>query len=162
LPSVGGERPQLGVLVTPSMLYGGVDADEPAGAAVKPCCGPDPLSQARVAELPDLPWMNWVNEIPPALAQRIACDAQVWRAVLDPATGLPLEVGRAHRVVPHWIRKALHARDRGCRWPGCRAPAAWTDAHHLVPWCSVARPMSTTCCCCADIITTRSTRDSGP
>ena len=32
------------------------------------------------------------------------------------------------------MRKALHARDRGCRWPGCDAPAAWTDAHHLTAW----------------------------
>ena len=78
--------------------------------------------------------MNWINEIPTALAQRLACDAELWRAVLDPATGLPLEVGRAHRVVPYWIRKALHARDRGCRWPGCQVPAAWTDAHHLIAW----------------------------
>jgi hypothetical protein len=36
--------------------------------------------------------------------------------------------------VPSWLRKALHARDRGCRFPGCRAPVAWTDAHHLRPW----------------------------
>ncbi len=43
---------------------------------------------------------------------------------LDPATGLPLEVRRTHRIVPHWIRKALHARDRGCRWPGRDVPAA--------------------------------------
>jgi len=137
LPSVGGERPHLGVLVTPTMLYSGAgDADRGPTGAVAPCCRPDPdaLVQAGVPSLPDLPWMNWVDEVPPELAQRIACDAQVWRAVLDPATGLPLEVGRAHRVVPHWIRRALHARDRGCRWPGCQAPAAWTDAHHLLPW----------------------------
>jgi hypothetical protein len=94
----------------------------------------DLLGQVGVAPLPELPWMNWAGEIPTALAQRLACDCEVWRAILDPATGLPLEVGRAHRIVPHWIRKALHARDRGCRWPGCNAPAAWTDAHHLVEW----------------------------
>jgi hypothetical protein len=54
--------------------------------------------------------------------------------ILDPATGLPLEVGRAHRIVPEWIRKALHARDRGCRWPGCTAPGSWCEAHHLLAW----------------------------
>jgi hypothetical protein len=96
--------------------------------------GTDPLSQAGVPPLPEPPWMNWAGDIPTELAQRIACDCEVWRAVLDPTTGLPLEVGRAHRIVPHWIRKALHARDRGCRWPGCDAPAAWTDAHHLLDW----------------------------
>jgi len=64
----------------------------------------------------------------------LACDCDIWRIVLDPATGLPLHVGRAHRLVPHWMRKALHARDRGCRWPGCDAPVSWTDAHHLTAW----------------------------
>ena len=53
---------------------------------------------------------------------------------MDPLTGLPLEVGRAHRVVPYWIRKALVARDRGCRWTGCAAPPAWCEAHHLISW----------------------------
>ena len=96
--------------------------------------GSDLLSQAGVPPLPEPPWMGWAGEIPTALAQRLACDCRVWRAVLDPATGLPLEVGRTHRIVPHWIRKALHARDRGCRWPGCAAPTAWTDAHHLIEW----------------------------
>jgi hypothetical protein len=87
-----------------------------------------------VPPLPQPAWLDWFGEIPAALAQRLACDASVWRIVLDPATGLPLDVGRAHRLVPPWIRRALHARDRGCRWPGCEAPSAWTDAHHLTAW----------------------------
>ena len=29
-------------------------------------------------------------------------------------------------------RRALAARDGGCVFPGCDAPAAWTDAHHVV------------------------------
>lgn len=82
----------------------------------------------------DPPWLNWIGPIPPTIAQRIACDADIWRIILDPTTGTPLDVGRGHRLVPHWIRRALHARDRGCRWPGCPTPAEWTDAHHLDPW----------------------------
>jgi hypothetical protein len=78
--------------------------------------------------------LDWFGDIPAAIAQRIACDCDVWRCVLDPNTGLPLEVGRTHRIVPHWIRKALHARDQGCRFPGCTAPVAWTDAHHWKSW----------------------------
>jgi hypothetical protein len=58
----------------------------------------------------------------------------VWRIVMDPGRGLPLNVGRAYRIVPHWMRKALHTRDRSCRWPGCDVPAAWCDAHHEIPW----------------------------
>ena len=54
--------------------------------------------------------------------------------VLDPVNGLPLDVGRAHRLVPYWMRKALYARDRGCRWAGCDVPGPWCDAHHLLAW----------------------------
>lgn len=94
----------------------------------------DALGRLGVPARPDPPWLHWAGDVPSSLAQRIACDSNVWRAVLDPATGLPLDVGRAYRIVPHWIRKALHARDRGCRWPGCDVPAAWTDAHHVLEW----------------------------
>jgi hypothetical protein len=31
-------------------------------------------------------------------------------------------------------RKALQVRDKGCRWPGCDRPAAWTAGHHFVHW----------------------------
>jgi hypothetical protein len=110
LPTVGGVRPQIGILVSARTLLGTAEADD------KPA------------------WLHGVGEIPPELAQRIACDASVWRLVLDPANGLPLELGRTVRVVPPWLRKALEARDRGCRWPGCTAPAAWCDVHHYVPW----------------------------
>jgi Domain of unknown function (DUF222) len=96
--------------------------------------GLDRLTRAGVPPLPQPAWLDWFGEIPAAVAQRLACDASIWRIVLDPATGLPLDVGRKHRLVPPWIRRALHARDRGCRWPGCQAPSSWCDAHHLQAW----------------------------
>jgi len=92
------------------------------------------LFEAGVLGLPEPARLDWFGDIPAAIAQRIACDCDVWRCVLDQNTGLPLEVGRTHRIVPHWIRKALHARDQGCRFPGCTAPVAWTDAHHRIAW----------------------------
>jgi hypothetical protein len=136
LGSQGAERPSQGSAGLDGSRSGGSrsTAAPSTGDAERQARTRDLLGEVGVAPLPELPWMNWAGEISTALAQRIACDCQVWRAILDPATGLPLEVGRAHRIVPHWIRKALHARDRGCRWPGCTAPTAWTDAHHLVEW----------------------------
>jgi len=92
------------------------------------------LFDAGVTGLSEPARLDWFGDIPAAIAQRIACDCDVWRCVLDKDTGLPLEVGRTHRIVPHWIRKALHARDQGCRFPGCTAPVAWTDAHHRQAW----------------------------
>jgi hypothetical protein len=96
--------------------------------------GGDPPPAWAVPGWADPPWLDWIGPIAPQVAQRIACDADIWRVILDPASGMPLDVGRSHRLVPHWIRKALHARDRGCRWTGCTTPVQWTDAHHLRPW----------------------------
>jgi Domain of unknown function (DUF222)/HNH endonuclease len=106
----------------------------PSRKAVSAPARGDPLAELGIPARPEPAWLDWVGQIPAALAQRIACDADVWRIVLDPTTGLPLDVGRSQRLVPHWIRSALHARDRGCRWPGCQAPTPWTDAHHLHSW----------------------------
>ncbi len=62
----------------------------------------------------------------------LCCGAQIgairWR------DGLPLGVGRTMRTEPPGLRRALDARDRGCRWPGCGALAAWATAHHIRPW----------------------------
>lgn len=112
-------------------------------ATDRPSPGEDPgWSQPGWA---DPPWLNWVGPIPPAVAQRIACDADIWRILLDPTTGQPLDVGRAYRLVPYWIRRALHARDRGCRWPGCDVPSEWTDAHHRQPWAEGGETSVTDC-----------------
>src|SRR5262245_35265408 len=57
------------------------------------------LAAAGVPGLPEPARLDWFGDIPAAIAQRIACDCDVWRAVLDPTTGMPLEVGRTHRLV---------------------------------------------------------------
>ena len=82
----------------------------------------------------DSAWLDWVGEVPADIARLIACDANIWRTILDPRTGLPLDIGRAQRSAPTWMRRALYTRDRTCRFPGCTTPAAWTDVHHLDHW----------------------------
>ncbi len=67
------------------------------------------------------------------VARQAACDGDVTRILLGP-DGLPLDVGRAHRLVPAHIRRAAEVRDGGCVFAGCHAPAWWCDAHHLVHW----------------------------
>jgi len=65
--------------------------------------------------------------------QRLACDCNVTRILLG-ADSQVIDVGRSTRTVSAPMRRALEARDRGCRWPGCDRPAKWSAAHHVVHW----------------------------
>jgi uncharacterized protein DUF222/HNH endonuclease len=64
-------------------------------------------------------------------ARRLACDASLIR-ILE-RNGRPLSVGRKTRSIPPALRRALAARDRGCRFPGCSA-RQFVDAHHIEHW----------------------------
>ncbi len=64
-------------------------------------------------------------------SRRLSCDAAVVRMKHN-AEGAILDVGRKTRTVPPSIRRALQARDRGCRFPGCTARHC--DAHHVEHW----------------------------
>jgi len=65
--------------------------------------------------------------------RRICCDAEIIPVVLGSNSEV-LDVGRAVRLVTPAIRTALLVRDRGCVFPGCDAPAARCEAHHIIPW----------------------------
>jgi hypothetical protein len=62
----------------------------------------------------------------------LCCGAQIGAIRWD--DGLPLDVGRTARTEPPGLRRALEARDQGCRWTQCGALAAWATAHHIKPW----------------------------
>jgi hypothetical protein len=72
----------------------------------------------------------------PALAldtvRRLACDATIV-GVLEDADGEPLNVGRKTRSIPPALSRALRARDRGCRFPGCER-TRFTQGHHVKHW----------------------------
>ena len=63
--------------------------------------------------------------------RRLACDAS--RVVMrhDP-DGRVVEVGARARTIPPAIRRALHHRDHGCRFPGCGV--RFGQAHHIRHW----------------------------
>ncbi len=64
---------------------------------------------------------------------RLGCEARVHHAVVNGA-GHVLSLGTTERLFNRAQRRALAARDKGCRVPGCGMPAAWCEAHHIVPW----------------------------
>jgi hypothetical protein len=64
-------------------------------------------------------------------SRRLACEAT--RVVMRHAgDGAVLDVGRRTRTIPPALRRALEARDRGCRFPGCQVRHA--QGHHLHHW----------------------------
>ena len=65
--------------------------------------------------------------------RRACCDAEVIPVVLRGGSEV-LDVGRSRRLVTPAMRAALIARDGGCVFPGCTAPPAACEAHHVVPW----------------------------
>ena len=72
-----------------------------------------------------------------AAARRLGCDCQV--VAVTERDGLPIDVGRSRRVLSRRQRRALRARDRTCRFPGCPVPAGRTDAHHIIHWADGGR-----------------------
>jgi hypothetical protein len=65
-------------------------------------------------------------------ARRLACDAS-HVAIIENEKGEPLNVGRKTRTIPPAIRRALNARDYGCRFPGCTFKR-YVDGHHVKHW----------------------------
>src|SRR5438034_4293529 len=64
-------------------------------------------------------------------SQRLACDASRVMMRHDP-DGRILEVGARTRTIPPALRRALHHRDRGCRFPGCGL--RFGQGHHIRHW----------------------------
>ena len=112
LPRKGGQRPHLQVTATMETLL--QQCGTPAGEVAFSL----PISAKAV--------------------ERIACDCNVTRILLD-ADSQVIDVGRSTRRISPQMRRALTARDAGCRWPGCDRPSSWTSAHHLEHWASGGR-----------------------
>jgi hypothetical protein len=53
--------------------------------------------------------------------------------MLEDEQGKTIDVGRKTRTIPAALRRALDARDGGCRFPGC-GNRIFTDAHHIEHW----------------------------
>jgi 5-methylcytosine-specific restriction endonuclease McrA len=104
-PGAPGERYQVVVHVDAAVL---ADADAPGQSVLE--------DGARV---------------PAGISQRLACDAS--RVVMrHDQEGRVLEVGARTRTIPPALRRALHHRDRGCRFPGCGMP--FGQGHHIRHW----------------------------
>lgn len=74
------------------------------------------------------------GEIPASVARHLASDAKWRRFITDPISGNLLDYGRSSYEPPQLLIDFIVARDRRCRFPGCRQPARVCDIDHAIPW----------------------------
>jgi hypothetical protein len=72
--------------------------------------------------------------IPASVARRLAADGNWQRFISDPTTGNLLDFGREKYTPPQELVDYLLARDRVCRFPGCRRTGQSSDIDHAHSW----------------------------
>ncbi len=78
--------------------------------------------------------LSGYGAIPASLARSLASDSKWRRFITEPTTGALLDFGRESYEPPQPLVDFLLARDRTCRFPGCRAPAHLSDLDHAQSW----------------------------
>ena len=89
---------------------------------------------APVLADPDAPGQSVLEDgarVSAETSQRLACDKS--RVVMQHGRdGRVVEVAARSRTIPPALRRALHHRDRGCRFPGCVVRIG--EGHHIRHW----------------------------
>ncbi len=74
------------------------------------------------------------GSIPGSVARALAADGKWRRFISDPISGTLLDFGREIYEPPQALRDFLIARDRTCRFPGCRRAGYLSDLDHSQSW----------------------------
>lgn len=128
LSGSGAERYQVVLHVDEGTLLGEEDeaeANRGTGASPGADTGPVVASAYGRSEFSD------GTRVSPETSRRISCDSGLIPMIHGVDGGI-IGVGRKRRTVSPALRRALEARDRGCRFPGCGS--RYTDAHHVRHW----------------------------
>ncbi|MCB5273934.1 hypothetical protein BJG92_01460 [Arthrobacter sp. SO5] len=135
LPAAGGLRPQVMVTIDYRDLLAKLGHSESDTIVQNSAAGPSHADGRfqpghATAQTGNL---LFTGPVTASTVRKIACDADIIPVLLG-SEGRILDIGRASRVFPPHIRKALTARDQGCAFPGCTIPATWCEAHHISYW----------------------------
>jgi hypothetical protein len=124
LPAAGGLRPQVMVTIDCRDLFKRFGGVEGTATGREPAECRTPAQTGRLL---------FTGPVTASTVRKIACDADIIPVLLG-GEGRILDVGRASRIFPPHIRKAITARDQGCAFPQCTIPAPWCEAHHISYW----------------------------
>jgi hypothetical protein len=122
-PSIAQRRADALALICESFLAHGAEA-RPSAEATTVVVHVD-ADAVGSAELED------GTPLHPETARRLGCDASAV-AIIE-RDGIPIGVGRKTRAPDVFTRRAVVARDRRCRWPGC-SEARFVQVHHRWHW----------------------------
>ena len=146
----GNHRDPAGDADSGARVQGGDGAAAPLGGAARATTsGPVPLGRARpllhaVCDINHLTGhdtnaaraartllatIGGPARLTPETVRRLACDTNLQVIFTD--RGQVLGTTEPTDTIPMAVRRALWARDQGCRFPGCTMPAHWSDAHHI-------------------------------
>jgi len=128
-PSMAQQQADALALVAETALHRGIDPGAP-GERYQVVVHVD----ADVLANPNAPGQSILEDgarVSAETSRRLACDAS--RVVMrhDP-DGRVVEIGALTRTIPPALRRALHHRDRGCRFPGCGR--RFGQGHHICHW----------------------------
>src|SRR5438128_11703895 len=129
MPTWGQQQADALGLLAETVLHHGIEPGTPGGRYQVVV-----HVDASVLADPEAPGQSVLEDgahVSAETSRRLACDAS--RVVMrhDP-DGNVVEVGARTRTIPPAIRRALHHRDHGCRFPGCGLP--FGQGHHIRHW----------------------------
>jgi len=106
--------------------------DRPSGEAGVPP-GESPLRWRRSERAARQLILRAAADVLSGPAGLAACLRAAPMAGLAASVSLPLDVGTVTDAIPVHLRRAVIARDRHCRFPGCHQPASVCHPHHIIP-----------------------------
>ncbi len=128
-PTMAQQQADALALLAESALHHGIDPGAP-GERYQVVVHVD----APVLADPDQPGQSVFEDgahVSAETSRRLACDAS--RVVMrHDGDGRVVEVAARTRTIPPALRRALHHRDRGCRFPGCGVRLG--QGHHIRHW----------------------------
>jgi hypothetical protein len=115
----------------------------PAGPAAGPGAGSLPLRAEVQVTVPAATALGLGDEpgelggygpVPASMARRLAAGNRWRKLTTDPDTGRVVAVGSGSYTPSAALAELVRARDRTCRFPGCRQSARRCDLDHVTPW----------------------------
>ncbi|MGO1562961.1 MAG: DUF222 domain-containing protein, partial [Actinomycetaceae bacterium] len=79
------------------------------------------------------------SPLSPKMLARFLCDSEWARVIFGPESTV-LDVGRAQRIHPANMVRAVIARDQHCQYPGCQSPPEYGEIHHALQWFTHSGP----------------------